>query len=338
MGTDEQVAGARGRRIALQKSRLERFKRMLEIRRLEDRVLELYSEGHIAGSTHTCQGQEAVSVGIAVATPITDVLMCTYRGHGLALAAGATPVAVLGEILNRQVGTTGGLGGSMHLMDLDVGLFPTYAIVGAGIPIAAGAALAAQIQGTGAVAVSVFGDGTVNIGAFHEGLNLASIWELPCVFVCENNLYGEYTRFDRTTPIEDLAERADSYGMHGVVIDGQDVDIVETAMRSALERARAGEGPTLLEVKTYRFTGHSRGDPATYRPQGELESWLQRDPIDLYRDRLVTDGMLDDGAIEKLEQEVSSEVEAAVELALASPLPTVDSMFEHILAPGADGS
>jgi pyruvate dehydrogenase E1 component alpha subunit len=334
---DEQVADARGRRIALQESRLERFRRMLEIRRLEDRVLELYAEGHIAGSTHTCQGQEAVSIGIAAATPITDVLMCTYRGHGHALAAGATPVAVLGEILNRQVGTTGGLGGSMHLLDLDVGLFPTYAIVGAGIPIAAGAALAAQVKGTGAVAVSVFGDGTVNIGAFHEGLNLASIWRLPCVFVCENNLYGEYTRFDRTTPIEDLADRAGGYGMPGIVVDGQDVDTVEAAMRSALERARAGEGPTLLEVKTYRYAGHSRGDLGTYRPDGELERWLERDPIDLYRAKLIADGTLDDGMVEKLEEDTSTEIEAAVELALASPPPTVDSMFEHVLAPGADG-
>ena len=203
-----------------------------------------------------------------------DYVACTYRGHGHALALGLSPEAVIGEICGRTIGCAGGLGGSMHLVEPSVGLLPTAAIVGAGLPIACGVALAAKLHKSGRVAVSVFGDGTANIGAFHEALNFAAIRKLAVVFVCENNLYGEYTRIDLTTPIENIADRASGYAMPGAAVDGQDVDAVAAAMDGAVARARAGLGPTLLEMKTYRFSGHSRSDPATYRPAGELDAWL----------------------------------------------------------------
>ena len=218
------------------------YERMVEIRLVEERIQLLYEQGHLRGSTHLCSGQEAVCLGVARAARVTDTVSCTYRGHGMAMALGVEPKAVFGEVTGRVIGCAGGLGGSMHLSGERVGLLPTFAIVGAGLPVAAGAALAAQVKGSGAAAIAVFGDGSANIGAFHETLNLASIWKLPVVFICENNLYGEYTRIQLTTPVEDLARRADAYGMPGVVVDGQDVDVVTEAVGVALERARQGEG------------------------------------------------------------------------------------------------
>ena len=259
------IGQPRQRRAALQSSRVERLRRMIEIRVIEDRVLELFGEGLIPGTTHTSQGQEAVCVGIAAVTQPSDPVACTYRGHGMALALGATPDAVLGEILGRQIGCMGGLGGSMHLSDPSVGLLPTMAIVGAGIPVGAGAALTAQVLGTGAVAISVFGDGAANIGAFHEGLNLAAVWKLPVVFVCENNQYGEYTRIDRTTPVADIAVRATAYAMPSEVVDGQDVDAVEAAVGGAV--ARAGPAMGLLWSRR-KLTATPAIPVQTRRPTG----------------------------------------------------------------------
>jgi acetoin:2,6-dichlorophenolindophenol oxidoreductase subunit alpha len=317
------------RRAALQSSRLERFRRMVEIRLIEDRVLELFGEGLIPGTTHTSQGQEAVCVGVAATIRPSDHVACTYRGHGMALALGATPEAVLGEILGRQIGCMGGLGGSMHLSDPKVGLLPTMAIVGAGIPVGAGAALTAQVLGTGAVAVSVFGDGAANIGAFHEGLNLASVWKLPVVFICENNQYGEYTRIDRTTPVADIAARASAYAMPSEVVDGQDVDAVEAAVGRAAGRARAGDGPTLVEAKTYRYAGHSRSDKATYRPQGELDMWLKRDPVTLFGEKLVSEGLTEEAGLEQVRDEARAALEATLERVLSSPHPTDAQMLAY---------
>jgi pyruvate dehydrogenase E1 component alpha subunit len=307
---------------------------MIEIRVLEDKVMEIFAEGLIPGTTHTCQGQEAVCVGIAAATRPTDIVVCTYRGHGMALALGVLGEAVLGEIMGRQIGCMGGLGGSMHLSDPSVGLLPTSAIIGAGIPIAAGAALTAQILGNDTVAVSVFGDGTANIGAFHEGLNLAAIWNLPVVFVCENNQYGEYSRIDRTTPVSDLAVRASSYNMASEIVDGQDVDAVEAAMTRAVARARSGAGPTLIEAKTYRYAGHSRSDKATYRPAGELDEWLQRDPIKLFEAKLIEEGVLEQADIELIEAQQRRLLEETLELVRSSPTPTQDQMLERVSAGG----
>jgi len=330
LGTEQPL----GRRAAVQASRTERYARMVEIRLVEESVLKLFGEGIIPGTTHTCQGQEAVCVGIAAATRPTDTVACTYRGHGMALALGATREAVLGEILGRQIGCMGGLGGSMHLSDPSVGLLPTFAIVGAGIPVATGAALTAQVLGTDAVAISVFGDGSANIGAFHEALNLAAIWKLPVVFVCENNLYGEYTRIDRTTPVTDIAVRATSYAIPSDIVDGQDVDEVYAAVAAAVERARQGGGPTLVEAKTYRYAGHSRSDKATYRPAGELDKWLERDPITLFGQKLVSESAADQSELDAIKNHAGALIDQALELVLASPPPTHAQMLAPITATG----
>ena len=321
------------RRRKLQGSRVGRYEAMSEIRAFEDRVQAMFFEGLVHGTTHTCQGQEAVAVGVAAAARPTDRITCTYRGHGHALALGLNPVTVLGEIMGRRIGAVGGVGGSMHLCDTTVGLLPTFAIIGAGIPVAAGAALTAQVRGTDDAAIGIFGDGAANIGAFHEGLNLAAIWKLPVVFVCENNQYGEYTAIHLSTPVENLADRAVSYGIPGEVVDGQDVDVVASAVAGALERARAGDGPTLLEMKTYRYAGHSRADTAPYRPEGELERWYERDPINTYRSRLIAEGELTAEDAEEIEARARRSIEDAEAVAKASAKATVDDMFRHIYAP-----
>ncbi len=318
------------RRARLRSGRPARYEAMCEIRAFEDRVQAMFFEGLVHGTTHTCQGQEAVAVGIAAAARPTDRVTCTYRGHGHALALGMHPRTILGEIMGRRIGSMGGVGGSMHLCDMSVGLLPTFAIIGAGIPVAAGAALTAQVRGSDDAAIGIFGDGAANIGAFHEGLNLAAIWKLPVVFVCENNQYGEYSAIHLTTPVNDLADRAGSYGIPGHIVDGQDVDAVTVAVSDALERARAGDGPSLLEMKTYRYAGHSRADTAPYRPEGEFERWYERDPINTYRARLIAEGELSDEEAEEIEARVSSRVAMAEEAAAAAEPATVDDMFRHI--------
>lgn len=321
------------RRRRLQSGRPARYEAMFEIRSFEDRVQEMFFEGTVHGTTHTCQGQEAVAVGLAAAARPTDIVTCTYRGHGVALALGMTPLSIMGEIMGRKLGAIGGVGGSMHLCDTRVGLLPTFAIVGAGIPVAAGAALTAQVRGTDDAAVAVFGDGASNIGAFHEGLNLAAIWKLPVVFLCENNQYGEYSRMDITTPIGDLADRAVSYGMPGEIVDGQDVDAATAAVEGALRRARAGEGPTLLEMKTYRYAGHSRADKAPYRPAGEFDRWYERDPINTYRRRLIEEGEFTEEEAAAMESAVTQRLAEAEAEAAAGEPAGVEDMFANIYAP-----
>lgn len=311
---------------------VEQYRRMLEIRLFEDAVKDLFFEGLIPGTTHTAQGQEAVAVGLASVLRTTDTVACTYRGHAHALALGMTTDSVLGEIMGRASGCVAGLGGSMHLSSRAVGLLPTMAIIGAGIPIGAGAALTAQTLGRDDVAVSVFGDGATNIGAFHEGLNLAAVWKLPVVFICENNLYGEYSPLAATTAVGDIAVRASSYAMPGVVVDGQDIVEVRDAVTEAVDRARAGGGPALLEMKTYRYSGHSRSDPATYRPEGELDVWLARDPIKILAECLRKTGQLDDGLAKRIEDETVAEIERVVDATRAAPYPDVAQAFAHVYA------
>jgi pyruvate dehydrogenase E1 component alpha subunit len=241
---------------------------------------------------------------------------------------------VLGEIMGRQVGCMGGVGGSMHLSGVDVGLLPTSAIIGGGLPIAAGAALAFQVRGESNVAVAVFGDGASNIGAFHETLNLAAIWQLPIVFVCDNNVYGEYSRVNLTTSVVDIHIRAASYSMPGVAVDGMLVDSIRPVLAEAVARARAGQGPTLIEAKTYRFAGHSRADTAPYRPPGELESWLKRDPVALQAEKLIASGHADIAAIESVDREVAIDLAAALERVRASAVPTYRDMFSNVWAGG----
>jgi acetoin:2,6-dichlorophenolindophenol oxidoreductase subunit alpha len=320
------------RRQQLQESRVVQLERMIEIRALEDRVKELFAQGSVRGTTHTCHGQEAVAVGVALAARPSDVVTCTYRGHGYALALGMQAETVLGEIMGRRAGSMRGLGGSMHLSDMSVGLLPTMAIVGAGIPIAVGAALSAQVRRTEGVAISVFGDGAANIGAFHEALNLAAVWHLPVVFICENNLYGEYSRFDLTTPISDIADRGAAYAIPSRVVDGQDVDSVNAEVADAVERARGGAGPTFLEMKTYRYAGHSRSDAASYRPEGELDQWLQRDPIEIFAARLIDEGAIGASAREEMRTATAGYIDRIAISLEAAPRPSVADLFENVLA------
>ncbi len=307
-----------------------RLERMMEIRHAEQKIRELHEEGLAWGSTHSCDGQEAVAVGIAAAVPPTDHVVGAHRGHGLGLAMGLTPEQLLGETLGRSVGAVEGLGGSPHLVETSVGLVFTVTLMGAGIPIVAGLALAAQVQGSDQVAVAVFGDGAVNIGAFHEGLNLAALWRLPAVFIIENNHYGEFSRYDRTTTVEPPARRAEAYGLPWTLVDGQDVDAVIEAVGTAVATARSGGGPTLLELRTYRYFGHSRSDRAPYRPEGELEAWRARDPIRILGDRLVADGVVDEADLAAMEERCRERVEAAAAHALAAPVTDVTAMFRHV--------
>lgn len=327
--TEQQTTHARRAALA---DPVSRYERMVEIRAVEDTVNELFSTGAIHGTTHLCQGQEALAVGLASVTRPDDVVTATYRGHGVALALGMTSLALLAEIMGRVGGCTGGVGGSMHMSDPGIGLLPTFAIVGAGLPVATGAALAFQVRDTDRVAVAVFGDGTTNIGAFHESLNLAAIWKLPVVFVIDNNVYGEYSRWDVTTPIENLHERASSYAMRSSMVDGMDVDAVRATLGDAVSRARSGGGPTLVEAKTYRFAGHSRADTAPYRPDGEFEWWLARDPVQLTRAALLARGDADEATMTALEERVRAGVQAAVNEAQAMPTPKLRAMFDNVWA------
>jgi TPP-dependent pyruvate/acetoin dehydrogenase alpha subunit len=321
------------RRLELGSNPVSRLERMMEIRLVEDRIQDLFAQGLVSGTTHTSQGQEAVAVALASATRPTDVVCCTYRGHGVALALGIKPESVLGEVLGRQIGCMGGLGGSMHLSDPDIGLLPTFAIVGAGTPVAVGAALQFATNQTDGVAVSVFGDGATNIGGFHEGLNLAAVWNLPAIFLCENNLYGEYSPIATTTAVTDITKRALAYDMAAETVDGQDVDAVLATIERAVDRARSGGGPTLIEAKTYRYVGHSRSDKATYRPEGELEQWLARDPIELFAAKLVANGELTEEGVETIRQHQHDLIDVAAQTALASPPGSIPQMFAHVLAP-----
>jgi TPP-dependent pyruvate/acetoin dehydrogenase alpha subunit len=308
------------------------YRRMLEIRRFEDKVQELFMGGHVEGTTHLCQGQEAVSVGSVAAMRDDDVLTNTYRGHGQALARGMAPETVFAELMGRQTGSSGGVGGSMHLVDFSIGNIGSNAIVAAGLPIAVGAAMAFRLRNEDRVALTFFGDGATNLGTFHEALNMAAVWRAPVVFVLENNLYGEYSPLSETTAIVDLAGRAVAYGIPGIEVDGQDVDAVHAAVGVAVDRARRGDGPTLLEMKTYRYRGHSRSDPAKYRPAGELERWKERDPIGVLGDRLAAGGSLSPADQAVMAAEVQGEIDAAADRALAAPFATLEEIERYVYA------
>lgn len=305
---------------------------MLQIRCFEDKTQELFLRNLVRGSTHLYQGQEAVAVGATAALRRGDTMVCTYRGHGATLAMGSPADRCFAELLGKAGGLCRGKGGSMHFTDMSVGAIGSNAIVGAQLPIAAGAALAAQYLGTGAVSLAFMGDGATNIGAFHEALNLAAVWKLPAVFVIENNHYGEYSPLANTTPVSRLADRAVSYAMPGVVVDGNDVVAVREVVAVAAERARAGEGPTLIEADTYRHSGHSRTDPATYRPAGELETWLARDPISRLVEAMVAAGQLDEAGAEAARVEARSDIDRALERALSWPDAELPSRFEDVYA------
>lgn len=299
----------------------ELYRLQFRARLVEDTARDLFFRNLIQGTSHLAQGQEAIAAGFAAAMRSDDYTLCTYRGHHHVVARGVPVVGVLGELMGRECGVLGGMGGSMHLTSVEHGVMGSYAIVGAHLPIALGTAWSSVYRKDGRVTVCFFGDGTTNIGAFHEALNLAAVWSLPVVFVCENNLYMEYSAIaDHTAVPRPAADRAAAYGLDRIVIDGNDADrVFETAL-ATITAARNGDGPALIEALTYRQGGHSRADPAKYRPSEEVEAWLARDPINLYRNRLLAAGLTEAelGAIDEDEQ---STVTQALAVAEASPAP-----------------
>jgi pyruvate dehydrogenase E1 component alpha subunit len=314
--------------------RLKMYRMQVEIREAEQRAYDLFLQNLVKGTSHLSLGQEAVATGFAAAMQPGDLSFCTYRGHAHTLARGVPVEQVLGELMGRDNGLMRGKGGSMHLTSAEHGVMGSYAIIGAHLPIACGAAWRAQYKGDKDVSVCFFGDGTTNIGAFHEAVNFAAVWKLPVVFVCENNLYMEYTSiYDVTAVKNPAADRAAAYGLESIIVDGQDADAVYRVAQTAFEKARAGKGPSLIECKTYRYSGHSRADPAKYRKAGELDEWKKRDPIDTYRERLRQFGISED-VITKIETEVNKEIDDATEACKAAPVPPVDILTTDVYADG----
>ncbi len=297
---------------------LDRYGRMLLIRLFETEMQRLFLKGEVHGTTHLCAGQEAVPVGVCSALEPGDWLAGTYRGHGHALAKGTDPDALIAEMLGRATGVCGGRAGSMNVIDVEHGLVGCFGIVGGSIAAATGAALAAKREGR--VAVAMFGDGATNQGYFHECMNFAKVFSLPAVFVCENNFYGEFTPMASVTAGQDIAARAGVFGIPANVVDGNDVWAVREAALVAVQRARSGGGPTLLECQTYRHYGHSKSDPAPYRPPDEVERWLARDPLTIARTRLLESGIAE-AEIAEVEDATRARMDRAVEAALAAPYP-----------------
>ena len=315
-------------------TRLALYRLQLELRYCEKRAYDLFLQNLIKGTSHLSLGQEGIAAAFGVAMRPDDWTFCTYRGHAHTLARGASMTGVLGELMGRECGLLGGKGGSMHLTDVARGAMGSYAIIGAHLPVAAGAAWSAQYRGTEQVSVCFFGDGTTNIGAFHEALNFSVVWKLPVIFVCENNLYMEYTPISAVTAVEHpAADRASAYNLEKVVVDGNDADEVYLTAVKYMNRARKGGGPALIEAMTYRHSGHSRADPAKYRPEGELEKWLERDPINIYRERLVKLGVAD-ATLKDIESDTMRKVDEATAAAKASSPPSLDVIEKQVWADG----
>jgi pyruvate dehydrogenase E1 component alpha subunit len=311
---------------------MDMYRRMVLIRRYEDHLYRLFLQGQVPGTLHQCQGQEAVAVGVCFALRVDDLIFSTHRPVGHMLAKGASLKAITAEIWGKVTGCAGGKGGQMHLQDVAVGALPSNAIVGANVPIATGAALAFKLRGLDRVAVSFFGDGAANIGAVHEGMNLAAVKAAPVVFVCENNLYAASTHIALASKVTDIAQRAASYGIPGYTVDGMDVLAVYRSASAAIARARAGGGPTLLEYKTYRYPGHSRGDPGNYRQKEEVEAWRRRDPIAHCRHVLSLAFNQMNTAFEEIDRECQARVEEAVRFAVESPEPDAAAALGPVFA------
>jgi len=310
------------------------YEEMAVIRRTEKAAHDLFLAGLVKGTTHLAAGQEAVAVGASAALRPDDYVFATYRGHHHAMARGASPAECLAELMSKGTGLNKAKGGSMHLTKASAGMLGSYAIVGAHLPIAAGAAWSAKLRGSGQVAVAFFGDGATNIGAFHEALNLAAVWALPVLFICENNLYMEYTPIGEVTAVANpAADRAPAYRLPAEVLDGNDVVVVRDVVARAAARARAGEGPTVLEAKTYRHFGHSRTDPASYRPAEEVKQWLSRDPLDIARARLAALGVPVE-SVTAADERAARTVEEAVATARAAPGPDPGAALTDVWADG----
>ncbi|HEY5303554.1 MAG TPA: thiamine pyrophosphate-dependent dehydrogenase E1 component subunit alpha [Acidimicrobiales bacterium] len=315
-------------------AKLELYRVQVALRQFETRAYDLFLENYVKGTSHLSLGQEAIAAGFAAAMRSDDYTFATYRGHAHTLARGVPMTPVLAELMGRTNGLMAGKGGSMHLTSVEHGVMGSYAIIGAHLPIACGAAWSAQYRGTEQVAVCFFGDGSTNIGAFHEALNFAAIWKLPVVFVCENNLWMEYTRTTEITAVANpAADRASAYGLESIIVDGNDVDAVYDVASTAMARARAGEGPSLIEALTYRHGGHSRADPGKYRPDEEVAEWMAKDPIPMYHARLLAEGATEAQLVE-IEHSVAAEVEQATEEAKAGPIPGVDLLMKDVWADG----
>lgn len=310
---------------------LEAYRTMRTIREFEEKLGALVAAGKMGGFMHLYAGEEAVATGVCLALRDDDVVASTHRGHGHCIAKGVDVAGMMAELFGRETGVCKGRGGSMHIADVDRGMLGANGIVGAGIPLTTGAALTARIKNTGGVAVAFFGDGASNQGQFHEALNMAANWKLPAVYVVENNGFGEFTPTEFVIPVEHIAERAASYAMASEIADGMDLfDVYEKATR-AIERARSGEGPTLLECKTYRFHGHFVGDPVPYRDKREAEDWIQnRDPLDGFEIRVTEAGLLDAGELRAIDKEVVDLLTAAVEAAEAAPLPNPSELLTDV--------
>lgn len=309
---------------------LNMYRKMVLIRQYEDHLHRLFLQGQVPGTLHQYQGQEASAVGVCSALRKTDAMFSTHRPVGHFLAKGASLNAITAEIWGKATGCAGGKGGQMHLVDMSVAAPPSNAIVGGNIPIATGMAIGFQMQGSDAVAVCFFGDGASNTGAFHEGLNFAAVKKAPVVFVCENNLYAASTSIRETVLVRNIAERAGAYGIPGVIVDGMDVIAVHQAAVQAVARARKGDGPTFLECKTYRYSGHSRGDAGGYRSKEEVESWRQKDPIPRCRTLLMQEHQVTAKALAEIDDACMKEIESAVAFARSSADPLPATCFEHV--------
>jgi pyruvate dehydrogenase E1 component alpha subunit len=314
--------------------RLDLYRSLQLLRQFGKRAHDLFLQNLVKGTTHLSLGQEAIAAGFGVAMKPGDYTFATYRGHAHSLSRGMDPGAALAELLGRENGILGGKGGSMHLTDAAKGMMGSYAIIGAHLCTANGAAWSAQMRGTDQVAAAFFGDGTTNIGAFHEALNMAKVWNLPVVFVCENNLYMEYTPIDAVTAVEHpAAGRASAYGLEEILIDGNDPDAVYLAATEALSKARDGAGPTLIEAVTYRSGGHSRADLGTYRPKEEVDAWAKRDPIPMYRARLASLGV-EEERLAAIDDEAAEAIDAATEFAKGGAEPGEASLLTEVYADG----
>ncbi|MBE7470992.1 MAG: pyruvate dehydrogenase (acetyl-transferring) E1 component subunit alpha [Anaerolineae bacterium] len=309
---------------------VELYRKMVTVREFELRAINERRAGLIPGFIHSCVGQEATAVGACAALNADDVITSTHRGHGHLIAKGGQPKYMMAELAARTTGYCGGKGGSLHMTDFNLGILGANGIVAGGIPIAVGAALAFQQRREKRVALAFFGDGATNEGAFHEALNLAGLWKLPVIFFCENNLYGEGSPQHTQAPLKDLAERAASYAFRGVIVDGNDVLAVFEATRQAVERARAGQGPTLIEGKTYRLRGHYEGDPMLYRDKAEVETWRQRDPLTTFRRYLLEQAICAETDLQDIEAAVQAELNEAVAFAAASPTPAPETALEGV--------
>jgi pyruvate dehydrogenase E1 component alpha subunit len=315
----------------------ELFRRMTLVRQFELRAIEERRGGLIPGFIHSCVGQEATAVGACLALDPSDVITSTHRGHGHLIGKGGDPRYMMAELAACSTGYCRGRGGSLHIADFDLGILGANGIVAGGIPIAVGAALAFSMRHEPRLALSFFGDGAVNEGAFHEAANLAGLWGLPVIFFCENNLYGEGTPQSKQAPIADLALRAEGYGFPGVMVDGNDVLAVHEVVSEAAERARAGQGPTFIEAKTYRYRGHYEGDPQVYRLPGEMEVWQARDPIPAFRQRLLDGGLFEETHLQALEDDVQQQLDDAVAFAQAAPAPQPQEALHGVYGDTHDG-